>query len=323
MSTTVLPYTPFPFLHGPHVQTILASRFSFGPSPPSTRGIVELADGDRIALEISTPKSWREPDPTVILVHGLCGCHMSAYMVRVARKLWRQGVRAVRMNLRGCGSGRGLARKLYHSGRSDDVRAVVDTLREETPATPLSLVGFSLGGNLALKLAGEMEEEAAGCLERVVAVCPPVDLLTCSRRFALPLNRVYERYFVKLLRRDVADRHRRFPELGRVDLPTRMSLFDFDDVYTAPRSGFRDAVDYYTRSSSRPLVPRIRIPCHILFAADDPLVDATLLEDVELPPKVLVTRTRRGGHLGFLGLPGTAGGYRWMDSQLLAWLGTR
>src|SRR4029453_9162833 len=111
----------------------------------------------------------------VVLLHGLCGCHRSAYMRRLAYKLWRCGLRAIRMNLRGCGSGKGLARQPYHSGQSEDVRAVLDELHAETPQSPLQLVGFSLGGNIALKLAGELGNTVAASLQQVIAVCPPAD----------------------------------------------------------------------------------------------------------------------------------------------------
>ena len=117
----------------------------------------------------------------VLLLHGLCGCHHSPYMRRLAWKLLRHGLRAVRMNLRGCGSGRGLARYPYHSGRSADVLAGLDSLYQEAPASPVTLVGFSLGGNIVLKLAGELSVRVPENLQRVIAVCPPADLVACSR----------------------------------------------------------------------------------------------------------------------------------------------
>jgi len=103
-------------------------------------------------------------------------------------------------------------------------------------------------------------------------------------------------------------------------LPATLDLWTFDDLYTAPACGFRDARDYYRRSSSAPLVPRIRVPCRILFAEDDPFIDPTVLDHLELPPNVQVLKTPRGGHLGFLGLPGTRGGGFWMDGVVLGWL---
>jgi predicted alpha/beta-fold hydrolase len=242
-------------------------------------------------------------------------------MLRLARKLWHCGVQVVCLNLRGCGSGKGLARQPYHSGRSEDVLAVLDDLRQVTPHSPMALLGFSLGGNIVLKLAGELQAAAATYLRQVIAVSPPADLAACARLLAQPANRLYERRFVRLLRTDVLDRHARFPDLPRVELPEDLSLYAFDNLYTAPQCGFRNADDYYACCSAAPLVPQITIPCHILFAADDPLIDTTVLAGVDLPPTVQITYTTRGGHLGFLGIPGRPGGYRWMDTLLLEWIG--
>jgi len=313
-------FRPLPLLSHPHMQTILAAKVYFPLEPPSTTRLVDLADGDRIALEISTPAGWQPDAPTVLLLHGLCGCHRSTYMRRLAYKCWRCGLRAVRMNLRGCGSGRGLARQLYHSGRSEDVHAVLRALHAETPDSPLTLLGFSLGGNIVLKLAGELREAAARYLRQVIAVCPPADLAACVRLLAKPPNRLYERHFMRRLRADVLDRHRLFPDLPPAALPQELTLYAFDNLYTAPRCGFRSADDYYARCSAAPLVPNITMPCRMLFAADDPFIDATVFDGVSLPASIQLLRTRYGGHLGFLGWPGRAGGYRWLDTLLLAWL---
>ena len=313
-------FRPFPCLTHPHLQTIVAAELAWSREPPSRTQLVELSDGDQIALEVSTPRGWHPHDPTAVLLHGLCGDHRSPYMQRLARKLWRSDLRAVRMNLRGCGSGRGLARYPYHSGRSADVLAVLECLQQTTPQSPVTLIGFSLGGNIVLKLAGELAVAVPENLQRVIAVCPPADLVACSHLMSQPANRFYNRYFTRLLCAEVIDRHRCFPDLPPPALPTELSLYAFDDCYTAPQCGFHDALDYYRQCSAAPLVPRLTVPCHILFAADDPLIDAYVFDSVALPPNVQVIRTRYGGHLGFLGRPGGAAGYRAMDAQLLAWI---
>ena len=310
-------FRPPPFLANPHLQTILAAQVRLTRPPPSTTLLAPLDDGDQLALEVSTPEGWSPGGRTVLLIHGLCGCQESNYLVRIARKLYRLGIRAVRMNQRGCGSGRGLARHLYHSGRSEDVLAAVRALRETSPVS--SVAGFSLGGNMALKLAGELGAAAREHFGQVIAICPPASLLACAYLISRPSSRVYDQFFVRLLRRMVSERHALFPDLGPVDLPDELTLYGFDDVYTAPQSGFRNALDYYTRSSSAPLVPNIEVPCHILFAEDDPFIDAAALDGVRVPANVEVVRTRHGGHLGFLGRPGDEGGFRWMDAQVLRW----
>lgn len=316
---TMLTFRPLPFLAGPHRQTIVASQISGAKEPPSQTQLVPLSDGDQLALEVSAPTGWRSMDPTVLLIHGLCGCHGSPYMIRLAHKLWRLGIRAVRMNMRGCGSGHGLARQPYHSGRSDDIQAILDTLRQETPRAPITAIGFSLGGNVLLKWAGEAGLAASNYLVQMIAVCPPADLMACVRRFAQPSNRIYERRFMRLLKATVATRQALFSDTAPT-WPKRLTLYEFDNLYTAPQCGFRDADEYYALCSAAPLVSQITLPCRILFASDDPLIDASVFNHIALPPNVEVYYTTYGGHLGFLGIPGMPGGYRWLDAQLLAWV---
>ena len=315
-------FSPFPVLRGPHLQTIAAAKLRlWRREPPGQVQVVTLPDGDRIALVISTPPQWRPDGPSVLLLHGLCGCHQSSYMMRLALKLWRCGIRAIRMNMRGCGAGVGLARQPYHSGRSPDVLAVLEDLQQQWPESPMTLLGFSLGGNVMLKLAGELGQRAETLCTQVIAVCPPADLAACSRLLSQPSNRLYERYFMRRLLAAVAERHRLYPDLAPVNLPERLSLYRFDNLYTAPQCGFADADDYYARSSAAPWVPQITLPCRILFANDDPVIDAAVFDGAALPANVEVVRTPQGGHMGFLGRPGRPGGYRWMDACLLDWIG--
>lgn len=315
-------FLPFPLLRGPHLQTIAAAKLAlWRREPPGEVRVVALPDGDRLALVVSTPRSWQPEHPSVLLLHGLCGCHQSSYMMRLALKLWQRGIRAIRMNMRGCGAGTGLARQPYHSGRSPDVLAVLEDLQRQWPQSPVTLLGFSLGGNVMLKFAGELGRQAEELCAQVIAVCPPADLAACSRLLGKPSNWLYERYFMRRLLAAVAERHRLFPNLAPVPLPERLSLYQFDNLYTAPQCGFADADDYYACSSAAPLVPRITLPCRILFAEDDPFIDATVFDGVALPENVEVVRTSKGGHLGFLGRPGRPGGYRWMDACLLDWIG--
>jgi predicted alpha/beta-fold hydrolase len=234
----ILPFRPLPFLANPHVQTIVASQLYVPIEPPSVTRVVPLPDGDHIALEVATPAAWQPQQATVIMVHGLCGCHRSPYMMRLAYKLWHHGVRAVRMNLRGCGSGFGLARQPYHSGRSADVWCVLQALQQETPQSPTTLLGFSLGGNIALKLAGELQDTAATYLKQVIAVCPPADLAACSRLLGQPANRLYERRFLRLLRVAVEARQQRFPDVPRIALPARLYLFTLDIMFTGLKCCF-------------------------------------------------------------------------------------
>jgi len=290
---------------------------------PSTPQLVELPDGDKLVVVISTPPQRRPGGRTVVMVHGLCGCYGSAYMSRIAGKLYHHGLRVVRVNLRGCGSGVGLARYPYHSGRSEDIRQVLQWLAREQPVSPVTLVGFSLGGNIVLKLAGEDGDSPTEGLDSLIAVGAPIDLDTCSRMIAQPRNRIYERYFVRRLRAQAHEVQSFFPDLPPVNLPRRLTLRTFDDLYTAPRSGFRDVADYYARASSGPLIPRTSVPTLLLSSRDDPFIAPSAFEQLPTMPHVELHLTDNGGHLGFLGFTGSHWGFRWMDQRLIDWIGRR
>jgi len=315
-----LPFDPFPFLQGPHHQTIISSFFNFFLEPASDQKLVTLPDGDRISLEVTTPREWKETDPTVMLVHGLCGSHKSPNLVRMARRLEPIGIRAIRFNMRGCGSGRGLAKQIYHSGRSEDVFESIKAIKRETPDSPLVLIGFSLGGNIVLKMAGELGAIAKEFVSKVIAVSPPVDLFSSILMLGHPDNAMYERYFYKLLRADVHYRHKKFKDLPPVHLPRNLKIYEFDQIYTAPTCGFRSVQDYYSRCSSAQFVPDIAVPCRVLLAEDDPIVSCYSLDGISLPPNVEQFRTKKGGHMGYLGHPQGEKGFHWLDSVLVDWI---
>ncbi len=310
-------FTPLPFLNGCHRQTILSSFINFCRAPFSKTKYIHLPDHDWLAVEVTTPPSWQPTDLTVVMIHGLCGSHKSPYMMRMARKLAAKGVRAVRINMRGCGSGKGMARRIYKAGCSDDVLCALKQLKFETPDSPVTLMGFSLGGNVVLKLTGELATKASEYLEQVIAVSPPADLVSSIHRIENPKNRFYERYFMKLLIEDIQFRHKHFAELPEIHLSKELKVLDFDSIYVAPLFGFSNVFDYYRHNQAINVISNISIPCQILFAEDDPIIDSAMLDNIELPENVSIHKTARGGHLGYLGAPGSEGGVRWLDHFLL------
>lgn len=313
-------FRPLPLLGNPHVQTLLGAWLR-GPrfAGPSQVRRVRLPDGDRLVLHDSVPAGWRRGGAVAVLVHGLTGSHRSGYMQRMASKLTREGMRVVRVDLRSCGTGEGLARRPYHAGCSEDLRAATDEVRRWSPDSPLALIGFSLGGNIVLKLAGEATTQALPGLARVAAVAPPVDVEACAALLALRRNRIYDLHFARELMAAARRMRWHFPDLPDVRFPRRMSLRIFDELFTAPRCGFANALDYYRRSSSLPLLPQIGVPTLIIAARDDPFVATGPLEKLVAPPHVRVRVVARGGHLGFLGRDGT-GGLRWAERQVAHWV---
>ncbi len=313
-------FRPLPLLGNAHVQTLLGSlvswhRFRF----PTRARTVVLADGDRLMLHDSVPPGWMTGERVALLVHGLGGSHRSGYMKRTATLLLRHGLRVVRMDLRGCGAGMELARRPYHGGCSEDVRAAVAEIRRWAPGSPVTLVGFSLGGNIVLKLAGEAAERPVPGLERVAALAPPVDLPRCAALLSHPRNRLYELYFLRSLIGQVRQRQRLFPEEQDIRFPRRMTMRIFDDLYTAPRCGFEGALHYYRTAAALPVVGRIAVPALILVARDDPFIAVDSIERLPAPAHMRIAVTPRGGHLGHLGWNG-AGGVRWAEHRIAEWV---
>ena len=315
---SLLSFRPLPLLGNPHVQTILANLLTGVPRlARGTRRIVPLPDGDRIVLHETPPRLASALAPLALLVHGLGGSHRSAYMARLTNRLNDLGWRVVRMDLRGAGAGIRFARRFYCAACSDDVRAVVEYLTNTFPDAPLAVIGFSLGGNIVLKFAGEIAERPIPSVCAVATLAPPIDLLRCSELIArYPL---YDRFYVHHLVTQVAQHQRYFPDVPKIVFPRRMNLRTFDDLYTAPRWGYIDALDYYRQASALPWIPAIRIPTFILTARDDPFVAVESFETLAPSNNFEVHISAVGGHMGFLGADGV-GGIRWAETQLVDWL---
>ena len=315
-----LRFDPFPLFTSNHQQTVIGSVFNMQKQPPSKTRFISMPDGDKIALEVSTPKKWKRSDVTVMMIHGLCGSHYSPYQTRMTKKFMKKGIRAIRMNLRGCGSGKGFAKHLYHGGQSSDLYYVLKSLKEQDPDSKIILIGFSLGGSLALKLMGELQFNAKHFVEKVIAVNSPVNLQSSADKITLPENKFYEDYFIKCLREDVLYRHEIYDDLPDVVIPENLTFQQFDELYTAPRFGFLDASDYYENSSAKHFIPDIMVPCNILWSRDDPLIQVYDFPENQLPSNVNIFITQKGGHMGYLGWPRKKQWFYWMDMVLLNWV---
>lgn len=278
---------------------------------------VALADGDRLAVHDNVHPDWRDGQGIVILVHGLGGCHRSGCMLRLAKRFLHHGFRVLRVDLRGAGAGAGLARKTYHGGCSDDLRTVLLEVHHQRPESEIVLVGMSLGGNIVLKLAGEAAADPLPGLRAVAAVAPPIDLERCAALIAR--RPFYDTYFARNLVKQVRWHQRHFPDVDLPSFPRRPTMRQFDDLLTAPRWGFADALDYYRRASALPVVSQIGVPAFLLTARDDPFIAVESFENLPCGNGLEVHIAEHGGHLGFLGRDG-AGGFRWAEQRVFEWV---
>jgi predicted alpha/beta-fold hydrolase len=315
-------FLPHRLLPGGHLQTLAAFLVPQRlPDYAASQHVVTLADGDRIVLHDDCPREWQAGDRTALLIHGLAGCHGSPYLVRLADRLNAVGVRTFRMDLRGCGAGLSLARLPYHSGRSEDAAAALEEIARLCPGSPTALIGFSLGGNITLKLLGEAGSAPPRNLVCGVAVCPPVDLAVCVAALARPLYRWYDRYFARLLLTRLEEKRRAMPEAALVDFVRRpRGIYQFDDAFTAPVCGYGTADNYYRQASSLPLLSHISVPTLILAAEDDPLVLSEPLRKASLSSSTCLHMARCGGHLGFVSRRTADPDRRWMDWRIVDWV---
>ena len=316
------PFVPHRLLRNAHHQTVL-SPYIPGQLRPyqATQHVVELDDGDRIVLHDDCPTMWSPGDRVALLLHGVAGCHGSPYLVRLAGKLNDAGVRTFRMDLRGCGAGMKLARQPGHAGRSEDARSALLAVQTICPASPLTMIGFSMGGNIVLKLAGEFGNQPPANLDSTVAIAPPIDLICCGTNIDRGLNRLYSRRFARMLVRFVQQRRDFIPALQEIPLsPTPKSIVRFDDRVTAPLSGFRNVRDYYEQCSAAPLLPRITVPTLVITSRDDPLIPVTMFEQAVLSTTTRLHITSHGGHVAFYGRRGDDPDRWWIDWRILDWI---
>jgi predicted alpha/beta-fold hydrolase len=316
------PFAARRLFRGGHLQTLAGfflQRSATLPAPEDR--YVEVEPGVKILCRCH----W-QPDRrnalTILIVHGLEGSSESGYMIGVAQKGLAAGLNIIRVNQRNCGGTDHLAPTLYNSSLSGDVAAVARHVIEQDKVSGFALAGFSMGGNLVLKAAGEWGREAPPEFRAVAAVCPAMDLAESADALHLPANRIYEQYFMLKLRQRFRQKARLFP--GQFDA-TRLrglkSLRQFDDKITAYYCGFRDAVDYYARAAASNVVDRIAVPGLIVHAATDPFVRLTpeTRRKISENPHLTFIECEDGGHCSFLA---DANGYdgRWAERKIIEFL---
>ncbi len=262
----------------------------------------------------------RRDVPVIAIVHGLEGSSDSNYMLGIAEKAWAAGFHVVRLNQRNCGGTEKLTPTLYNSGMSGDYRAVFEELANGDGFEQIFFAGYSMGGNLVTKMAGEFGDSAPRQLRGVCAVCPAIDLAACADELERWDNYFYEERFVRGLLQRYAHKATLFPERYSANGfgPIR-TVREFDDAITAPHFGFKDAQEYYESAGAKKVIAQIRLPYLLITAQDDPFVpyEAILASGVESNPSVRFVAPEYGGHCGFVSRYGGSARF-WAEELIVA-----
>jgi uncharacterized protein len=264
----------------------------------------------------------RASSPTAVLVHGLEGCSESQYMCGIATKAYRAGFNVIRMNQRTCGGTEHLTPTLYNSGLSLDYRAIVNELAHKDGLNRIWLVGYSMGGNLVLKAAGELNRSEPA-LSGVIAVCPNIDPTQCAAALEEPSNWIYHKHFLVRLKDRLRRKAALFPgkwDLGRLDRIATIS--EFDDCYTAHDGGYRNGADYYDRAGARHVLGSISVPTLIITAQDDPFIPYSMFTVplIQQQAQIRVVAPRCGGHCGFFHWGSKEEDSYWAENRVVEFL---
>jgi hypothetical protein len=297
-------FQPHPFLRNGHTMTmataLLRRRFHL---PLAEKRLFRVDHDSQLLAHCHWQPGKALDTPVVVILHGLEGSSESNYVMGVSDKAWASGFHAIRLNQRNCGGSELLTPTLYNSGMSQDYRTVLAELANVDGFSRIFFVGYSMGGNLVTKMAGEFADSAPPQLRGVCAVCPSMDLTACAAALERWDNYVYQRRFVKGLLRRYKAKARLFPQrYAQPNFPSVRSVRQFDDAITAPQFGFRDAQHYYETSSAKKLLSEIRVQMLLITAKDDPFVPyrSFLEAGADKNPAIRFLAPDHGGHCGFI-----------------------
>ena len=321
-ATQRVPFVPHPALRSSHAQTIVASmarrRIRLLQANTESR-YFDVENGVRVLAHCSWQPE-KQSTPTLLMLHGLEGSTQSQYMLGTAEKALKAGFNAIRLNMRNCGGTEHLSSTLYHAGLTDDLRFIIRELAEQDRLSRIYLAGYSLGGNVVLKLAGEYGSNIPAEIEGIAAVSPTIHLASCVDAVEMRSNLAYHWRFVASLRGRLRRKARFFP--GRYDMSKMRGVWTirkFDDTFTAPLAGFRDVDDYYERASSLPLIARIQAPTMIIHSKDDPIIPVEPFNRKEIidNPNVTVIAPDHGGHVGFISAHSEGADRFWSELRVI------
>ena len=320
-------FTPVAWLRNPHFMTMLPGRWPrralLAGVPTESR--LFTTEPHTQLLGFCHWQPARTACQTLVLVHGLEGCSESHYMRGIAAKAYRAGFNVIRMNQRTCGGTEHLTPTLYNSGLSQDYRAVVHELACVDGLDRIWLVGYSMGGNLVLKAAGEAGASDAA-LAGAIAVCPTIDPPQCIEALEQPRNRMYHKGFLGKLKARLRRKAALFP--GKWDLKILDGIAwmrEFDDCYTAPDGGYASGADYYQRTGARHVLDSLAVPTLIITAQDDPFIPYSMftIPLIQRHPQIRVIAPRHGGHCGFFHRAHNGEDPYWAENRIVDFLQAR
>lgn len=318
------PFKPHPRFKSGHAQTFAAyywPRRSFlkRAHEQDEPRIFEVESGVKVLAHCRWQKETQR-HPTMILIHGLEGSNTSVYMLGTSEKAYRAGFNVVRLNLRNCGNTEHLTPTLYHAGLSNDLRVVISELTRRDGLSEIFVIGFSMGGNMSLMLAGEEADRKPRELAGVCAVSPTIDLRSCVEAIEWRSNRLYKYSFLRSMKNRIRRKQKLFPELYDTKGLSRIRrLRDFDERYTSFGGGYRDAEEYYERASAIHFIRHIRTPTLMIHAQDDPFVPFQPFHDPSISenPFLVFLAPEKGGHVGFIGAETDGEDRFWIENRIV------
>jgi predicted alpha/beta-fold hydrolase len=304
MEVTFADFEPYPLLKNGHLMTIASAfvprRFDI---PEAEARLFQVDPESMLLAHCHWQPGKRKDAPVIVVVHGLEGSSDSNYVRGIAEKAFHRGFHVLRMNQRNCGGTEALTPTLYNSGMSGDYRAVFEELSSGDGFKQIFFAGYSMGGNLVTKMAGEFSSAVPKALRGIGVVCPAIDLGASADALERLENYVYQRRFVNGLMSRYARKQKLFPERYRSDgLGPVRTVRQFDDVITAPQFGYRDAQDYYDHVGAKRVAAQIRVPLLMITAQDDPFVPyaSFLAAKISENPAIQFVAPKHGGHCGFI-----------------------
>lgn len=287
--------------------------------PPAENRLFRVDPESQLLGRCHWQSGIRRDAPVLVIVHGLEGSSDSNYVLGIAEKAFHRGYHVVRMNQRSCGGTEKLTPTLYNSGMSGDYRAVFEELSKGDGFEQVFFAGYSMGGNLVTKMAGEYGDGLPSALRAICVVCPALDLAACADALERPDNFFYQRHFVSGLMSRYQRKVKLFPEkYPRNGFGQVRTVRQFDDAITAPQFGFRDAKEYYEAVGAKRLVAQVRLPSLMITAQDDPFVpfESFVRARVAANPEIQFLASEHGGHCGFISKHGGARRF-WAEQRIV------